>query len=393
MSLYLRVSESAEAGRLASLRAEWTELFDAAGQPTPFLSWEWLFTFWRAFGQRRDVRILEARGRTGRLEGLLVLQGRRPALGPRRWSLLGNGLAGADALDVLARPGAEPQVRSAIASHLLRTLPEWDALDLEDLPAGSPTVEALTRALAPHGVEVEVAPRFTCPGFALRGGFAEHLRRIARRETYGRRCRWLARQPGFRIEVATSVGEMAEAMEDFLRLHRLRWAPEGGSYGIPPGRVEEFHRAVAPLLAARGFMRLYRLFVQGRSVAAVYGLELGGRFYYYQSGMDPAWSPRSPGMVLTGRTVEDAYARGLGYYDFLRGTEAYKRDWADGGQETVALRLRSPGLRAEALQAAEGAFRAARDVARRVAPERIWLALRRARRNLGLGAMGAFEGR
>ncbi|HZZ86513.1 MAG TPA: GNAT family N-acetyltransferase [Anaeromyxobacteraceae bacterium] len=392
MSLYLRVAESEDPGRLAALRSEWGELFDAAGQPNPFLSWEWLFSFWRAFGQRRRLRILEARGPGARLDGVLVLQGRRAVIGPRHYTLLGNGVAGADGLDVLARPGTEAQVRSAVASHLARTLPAWDVLDLEDLPSGSATAAALARALAPLGVEVELTPRFTCPGFVPRGTFAEHLRRIARRETFGRRCRWLARQRGFRIEVATAVGEMAEAIEDFLRLHRLRWAPEGGSYGIPPGRVEDFHRAVAPLLAARGFMRLYRLFVGGRSVAAVYGLELGGRFYYYQSGMDPEWAARSPGMVLTGRTVEDAYARGLSFYDFLRGTEPYKLEWAAEGRETVALRLRSPGLRAEALQAAEGAFRAARGAARAVAPERLWLALRRARRNLLLGAMGGIEG-
>ncbi len=393
MSLYLRITESEDPGRLPALRGEWTELFDATGQPSPFLSWEWLFTFWRAFAQRRQLRVLEARGPGGRLDGLLLLQGRRAVLGPRRYTLLGNGIAGADGLDALARPGAEPQVRSALASHLARILPSWDALDLEDLPAGSPTEAALARALAPHGVSLQVAPRFTCPGFALRGTFADHLRRIARRETFGRRSRWLARQPGFRVEVATAVGEMAEAMEDFLRLHRLRWEREGGSYGIPPGRVEDFHRAVAPLLAARGFMRLYRLFVGGQAVAAVYGLEVGGRFYYYQSGMDPAWAARSPGMVLTGRTVEDAYARGLSFYDFLRGTEPYKLDWAAEAHETVALRLRSPGLRAEAFQVAEGAFATARGVARRVASERVWLALRRARRSLSLGTMGAFQGR
>lgn len=393
MSVYLRVAETEDAGRLAALRGEWRELFDAAGQPNPFLSWEWLFTFWRAFAQRRRVKVIEARGQGGRLEGLLALQGRRAVVGPRRYTLLGNGIAGADALDVLARPGAEAQVRSAIASHLARTLPDWDALDLEDLPAGSGTLAALGSALAPLGVEVAVAPRFTCPGFAPRGTFGEHLRRIARRETFGRRCRWFSRQRGFRIEVATQVGETAEAMEDFLRLHRLRWAPEGGSYGIPPGRVEEFHRAVAPLLAARGFLRLYRLFLADRAVAAVYGLELGGRFYYYQSGMDPEWAARSPGMVLTGRTVEDAYARSLSFYDFLRGTEPYKLEWAAQARETVALRLRSPGLRAEVLQAAEGAFAAARGAARAVAPERLWMALRRARRNLALGAMGGFAGR
>ncbi|HEY6099740.1 MAG TPA: GNAT family N-acetyltransferase, partial [Anaeromyxobacter sp.] len=263
----------------------------------------------------------------------------------------------------------------------------WDVLDLEDLPCGSPTVSALRRAMAPRGVSVRSERGFVCPAFAVRGTFEAHLGRIRRRETFVRRVRWLSRQPGFRIDVATAPEEAPPAMEDFLRLHRLRWSEEGGSYGIPPGPVEDFHREVAPLLAARGWLRLYRLHVEGKAIAAVYGIEIGKRFYYYQSGWDPAWSARSPGVVLVGRTVEDAYARGLDDYDFLRGTEPYKLDWAWDRRETSTLRLRAPSLRAGTALAAEEAWRAARGLARAVAPERVWGALRRMRRSIEVGAI------
>jgi CelD/BcsL family acetyltransferase involved in cellulose biosynthesis len=283
-------------------------------------------------------------------------------------------------------------VRAAIAGAIAESVPAWDVLDLEDLPCGSGTVAALRAAVAPRGVRVEVERRFVCPGFAVRGTFDDHVARIRRRETYGRRVRWLARQPGFRIEVATAPDEAPAAMEDFLRLHRLRWEAEGGSYGIPRGAVEDFHRAAAPLLAARGWLRLYRLFVGRDAIAAVYGIEVGRRFYYYQSGYDPAWSSRSPGFVLVGRTVEDAYARGLVDYDFLRGTEPYKLDWTGDRKETCTVRLRAPSLRAGTAHAAEEAYRAARVLARSVAPVRVWGALQRARRSLEASALASGGG-
>src|SRR5512138_3889057 len=272
------------------------------------------------------------------------------------------------------------------------SLPAWAVHNLEDLPCGTPTADALRRALAPRGVRLEARRGFVCPGFAVRGTFEAHLARTPRRETYGRRVRWLARQPGFRIEVATTADEAPAAMEDFLRLHRLRWAAEGGSEGIPSPAVEAFHREVGPLLAARGWLRMYRLLVGGEAIAAVYGIEVGRRFYYYQSGYDPAWSARSPGLVLVGRTVEDAYARGLEDYDFLRGTEPYKLDWASDRRETCTLRLSAPTLRAGTVTAAEEAWRAARGLARSVAPEKVWDALRRARRNLDVGALAPRDG-
>ncbi|WP_242335839.1 GNAT family N-acetyltransferase [Anaeromyxobacter sp. SG66] len=387
----LTVVEHRDPARLAVLKEEWRALFDAAQAPSPFLSWEWLHTFHRCFAARRPIWILEARDRDARLAGLLVLSARPGLVGERRFSLLGNGLTGADGLDVLARPEHAAAAREAIARALAAGAAAWDVLCLEDLPCGSPTVAALRAAMAPRGVRAQVERGFVCPGFVVRGTFEQHLSRIRRRETYTRRVRWLEKQAGFRIEVA-AADEATAAMDDFLRLHRLRWEVEGGSSGIPPGPVEEFHREVAPLLAARGWLRMYRLFVGRDAIAAVYGLEVGRRFFYYQSGYDPAWSARSPGVVLVGRTVADAYARGLTDYDFLRGTEAYKMDWAWDRRETCSVRLQAPSLRAGTAVAAEEAFRAARGIARSVAPERVWGALRRARRSLEASALAGARG-
>ena len=376
----LRVSASHDPRRLDALRPEWSALHAAAPGASPFLAWEWLAPWWRAFGGRREPWIVEARDGEGRLAGLLLLVRAPGGLGVRRFRLLGNGVTGADGLDLLARADDAPAVRDAIARHLAGAIDAWDVLELEDLPAGSPTLDALRRAVAARGAASEVERGFSCPGFAVRGTFAAHLARVPRRETYRRRVRWLSRQPGFRIDVATTPEEAPAALEDLLRLHRLRWAAEGGSAGIPPGPVEAFHRAVAPLLAARGWLRLYRLHAGGAAIAAIHGLERGGRFFYYQSGYDPAWAARSPGLVLLGRTIEDAYARGLRDYDFLRGTEPYKLEWASDRRETCTLRLRAPTLRAGADGLARAAWREAREVARSVAPRRGWEALRSLRR-------------
>jgi CelD/BcsL family acetyltransferase involved in cellulose biosynthesis len=383
----VRVTLCEDPARLDAVRDGWRTVFDAAPEASPFLSWEWLRCWWASFGAGRRLRLLEARDGAGEPCGFLALVG-RPGLRPgRRWQLLGNGLGGADGLDALVAGTSAAAARVALLSAALDA-GGWDLLDLQDLPCGSPSVRLLLELAGARGLGVHVASRFACPGFALRGTFREHLARIRRRETYGRWVRWLARQPGFRIEVAVP-GQARAAIQDFLRLHRLRWKAEGGSYGIPSPAVETFHLAVAQALAERGWLRLYRLFLGDTAIAAVYGLELRRRFFFYQSGSDPAWAVRSPGLVLLGRTIEDAYARGLTDYDFLRGEEAYKLDWTADRRETCAVRLRAPSLRAGADQALETTVRAARHAARAVAPPRLWAALQRMRRRLEAGAGAA----
>lgn len=380
----VRITVHEDPARLDAVRDEWRALFDAAGEASPFLSWEWLRCWWASFGAGRRLRLLEARDRAGAPCGFVALAG-KPGLRPgRRWQLLGNGLGGADGLDALVAGSNAREARAALLAAALDAS-DWDLLDLEDLACGSPSVRLLLELAAARGLTARVSRRFACPGFAVRGTFEAHLARVRRRETYRRRVRWLARQPGFRIEVA-EPGQARAAMQDFLRLHRLRWAAEGGSYGIPSASVEAFHLALAPALAGRGWLRLYRLFVGEAAVAAVYGLELRGRFSFYQSGIDPAWSARSPGVVLLGRTIEDAYRRGLTDYDFLRGEEAYKLDWATDRRETCAVRVRAASLRSETDRALETTARAARHAARAVAPQRLWSALQRMRRRAAAGA-------
>jgi CelD/BcsL family acetyltransferase involved in cellulose biosynthesis len=90
-----------------------------------------------------------------------------------------------------------------------------------------------------------------------------------------------------------------------------------------------------------------------------------------------------------GRTIEDAYARGLTDYDFLRGTEPYKLEWAWDRRETCTVRVHAPSLRAGTAALAREAWRGARRAARAVAPRAAWEALRRARRELENRALSA----
>jgi CelD/BcsL family acetyltransferase involved in cellulose biosynthesis len=112
----------------------------------------------------------------------------------------------------------------------------------------------------------------------------------------------------------------------------------------------------------------------------VYGIVHGGTFHYYQSGFDPAWRSKSPGLVLVGETFRDAMASGLQRYDFLHGTEEYKADWVSKQRKTCSLRLWPRGGKGAWLSRSEQASRAVRKAARSVLPEAWVESLRRLRR-------------
>ena len=367
----------------APATGEWRALNQRARAGTMFLGPDWLEPWWNRFGEGRELASICVR-EGGRLIGLLPLFLETVRLGGievRRLAFLGDGETGCDYLDVLAEPGREREVLDLCLARLME-LP-WDVCDLDGLWRESSTALQLAHRFPPGRVSGSVVRdgrvRFVCPHIPLAGSWELYVETLNRRENLRRREKWLNRQPGVSVTCARDPEDARKGVEDFLGLHRARWAVEGGSDGLTDERHEGFHREAAQRLAQAGTLRMYTLFAARRPVASVYGVVHGQRFNYYQSGYDPAWACKSVGLVLLARTVQDAFAEGLQEFDFLRGNEGYKADWSRGERWTIQVRLWR-GARGRAARTAMGASLFARDALKAALPKGVMEAMRKARR-------------
>ena len=365
--------------------AEWRALNARARAGNMFLSPDWLEPWWTHFGAGRDQQIICVR-EGGKLIGMLPLFSESVRLGGvevRRMAFLGDGETGCDYLDAIADPGREREV----LEHCLATLMKlpWDLCDLDGLWRESFTAGQIAQRFAPSrptdGIVRDGRLRYVCPHIPLTGTYDEYLQGLGRRENLRRREKWIFKHPGVSISCAKSPEDAARATDEFLELHRARWAVEGGSDGLTDDRHEKFHREASQRLAQTGALRMYTLYAARRPVASVYGVVHGTKFNYYQSGYDPHWASKSVGLVLLAKTVSDAFAEGLQEFDFLRGNEGYKGEWARGERWTIQLRLWR-GARGRAARAALSASMFARETVKAALPNGALDAARKARRLL-----------
>ncbi len=372
----LKVEEVGGAQALSALREQWQALFRLT-KATPFLSWEWMSTWQRWFGQNGKPRLLCVReGST--LVGLLPLY---QAEGPvRRLSFLGEDYVGADYLDALVLPGREQEAADALFRHLAKDA-SFDLLDLKGLAEDSFSLSSLIwhfGAEAKFGYQQTL--RDICPKLVLQGDWDEILSRSKRADNYRRRLRQLRALTGLERHVITEPELAAEAFDRFLALHERRWAAQGGSEAMWHPAVKGFHRDVVVQLARTGLLRFEELWVEGACRASIYGLDDGHRFCFYQTGYDPSWSRHSVGLVCLGLSIEDAVKRGVKLYNFLRGAERYKFDWASETRNTMAVRVTNNRLLVRWLIVREHIVMAAREAAQSVLPEQVIKLLRRKRR-------------
>jgi CelD/BcsL family acetyltransferase involved in cellulose biosynthesis len=161
---------------------------------------------------------------------------------------------------------------------------------------------------------------------------------------------------------------MGTALDEFFRLHDLRWRDDGGSDGITSPEVEAFHREATSYLAEGGHVCVYTMLVGEQAVASFYALTHNGKMICYLTGRDPAWQSRSVGTVLIGETFRDAFALGMSEYDFLRGEEPYKAEWSSRQRSLISVRIYRSGSKGAWLSRQEQALNSARRAARRALP-------------------------
>jgi CelD/BcsL family acetyltransferase involved in cellulose biosynthesis len=178
------------------------------------------------------------------------------------------------------------------------------------------------------------------------------------REQVRRRERSLQKAHEVSYRLVSGRDGLDDALDHLFRLHRMRWGT-----GTTFGQTEAFQRAFVAAAAARGWLRLWLLEVDGSTAAAWLGFRHAGTECYYQAGRDPAYESSSVGFVLLSHTIRAAVEDGAYEYRFLRGDEPFKYRFAsrDDGLESIVLAHSASGRAAlatgRALRAARAAFR------------------------------------
>lgn len=332
----------------AELSRPWDELLNAARTRNIFLTWEWLYSWWETYGSGTAALHVLAWYDDDRLVAILpawIEQRRRWAAGPvtRHLRFLGTGEVYSDFLDLIVLGSHEAAVLADLADYLANAN-AWDVAEFTDMSANAAILQLdgrsglRTFARAEGGV---------CPVTTLEGDWDSFLASLSRKMRHEVRSDLKKLRGSGEIEhrIAGRDLPLAEAMDEFVRLHQDRFVQRGEPGNFSSPRFTAFHQAAAARLLARGWLNLEFLAVNGANVACRYQFRYDDAVYDYLPGFDTRWSRQSVGVVLLGMSVKAAIDAGLRRFEFLRGREDYKYRWRAVDQELHALRIARRSLR------------------------------------------------
>jgi CelD/BcsL family acetyltransferase involved in cellulose biosynthesis len=375
------VHESLES--VEALRAEWDALLGEYAYSTPFSTWEWLSSWWRAYAGNDRLLVLALRNASSALTGLapLALSARRACgVTLKSLRLLGDGSHDSDNLDLPVRAGSEAEFSRALLDWLESHAREWDVCRLRTLAAHSPMGRRLLDDLKARGWTTYASsePQSVVE---LPGSWEAYLKTLSSKERgkIGLRTRRLGKKYRVEIRRCLEESELESALEALFELHTRHWRLRGspGSFQWPARR--QFYRELAPLLLSRRWLEFWLLELDGKVAAAQFALRQGDAAYSLQEGFDPAHSSDSVGYVLRGHVLRDLIGRGVRRYDFLGGVDGSKLRWGARVGSYLGVEFARPRTAASLLLSLERTGAGIKAGLRRSLPDPVLRALNRLR--------------
>lgn len=349
---------------------ELTEAWKRLASRIPFTSWPWQSAWWRAYGTGRQLFVLSARLH-GRIVGILpgFVERSNPLGGIVR--LLGSGEVCSDQLGLLAEPGLETAVGTAIGNYLAdkvdplssvestsgsdgqSAVPPWDLLEFEGLAHDGPAMAALLTRLEERGFHCHRSTPLNTWRIELPSNMEEYVGGLSKSSRRKMRSvlKRLASDP---LEVAfvETEADFEQIWPAFVQLHQRRRASlgEDGCFSreVMGGFLEEIaresHRA--------GMLDLACVRLAGRPIASELCFRGATTTFAYQIGVDPDFLDENPGWLVNAASIQRAIQMGQRGFDLCRGDNEYKHRLGAAPQPCESCRIVPPRLRSQLWDAA-----------------------------------------
>jgi CelD/BcsL family acetyltransferase involved in cellulose biosynthesis len=148
-----------------------------------------------------------------------------------------------------------------------------------------------------------------------------------------RRRRRLAERGSVALELADGTERLDELLTEGFGVEAAGWKGANGTAIASQPATRQFYRDVARWAAARGWLRLAFLRVDGRAIAFDYAIEEGRVHYLLKTGYDPAYRAFAPGLLIREEMLARAFSSGVSRYEFLGDDAEWKLEWTNLARE------------------------------------------------------------
>lgn len=313
---------------LDSVEAHWQP--DATGMAwnCPFVLPMWLKAWWNNFSQDQASYLISIRRANHTIGIAPLLRHNQTA------SLMGDQNV-CDSLDFIVASDQTTEFYSTLI-HQLR----HDGITRLELGSIRPDSSAYTGLLPEAekmGCRVHCKPAETSYELELPDTWDAYLDSLSGKERHEirRKFRRLERAGRINFRLVDDAAHAKKRVESFIELFKLN-RPDKATF--MSDQMGAFFRDLAADLAEWSLLKLFFLELNDKPIAAVMCFDYQSTRYLYNNGYDSSYSALSAGLLSKVLSIKQSFQAGIHTYDFLKGSESYKRRL--GGQPVALYKCR-----------------------------------------------------
>jgi CelD/BcsL family acetyltransferase involved in cellulose biosynthesis len=342
---------------LVQLEPAWNRLLDDARVDHPFLTHEWIRSWWESFGARNRLHTMVAiaGAEVVGIAPMMLTQRRMYGLKARCLELITNPHTPRSGI-LVAR--SRPEARRAILDRILASSDDWDVMTLSQVAVESALIDDVKGLSRLHGLLCGVWASSRSPYVERTGEWRAYEASLSRkhRSNIRNRLARLEKLGPVTYETIQEPGALPAAIEEGLRLEAAAWKRDAGSAILSDPRSERFYRSLAARSMSRGWLALQFLSVGGRRIAFCYSLVYGNRCFLLKPGYDPGYRQYSPGAILCYMTMQRAFNLGLAEIDFAGEADEWKMQWTRRTRPHAWMYVFAPRVRTRLIHDAKFRF-------------------------------------
>ena len=313
-----------ETKEFEKLKEPWNALLAQNHTRSAFLTWEWLFSWWQTYADKKELWIITT-WQDDELVGIMPfarIKEKQNGLNFR--TLVPLGSPQSDVSGILVK-NLDEEILTHMGEYLLEEHKAWHTFELNYYTQDDPALRFLKDFFQQKGVDNR-EKKHEHFYISLHQSWEEYLRTLARKFKYNlRRAERLA-------------GEKGEVKFEFFAGGDLRWnifekiiqINKEAHYPLlyDSTKEQEFHKKLVEQNAITELVAVFLLSVDDIPLAYEYGFVHNERYEAWRSGFDTRFDSKiSIGKLLAKLMVKTAFALNYNEIDFLRGDEAYKLEW------------------------------------------------------------------
>ena len=319
----LRVETIHSAEQFCALEKSWNQLLETATCQNPFVTWDWMYTWWEVFGKENNSLYILTIYKDNSLVAIapFYLQKRFKLFS--RLGFIGEGEKKSDAItthypDIIVSKDNQKTAVSHIIHHLTNRLESDFLFDYArfDLIKPDAVIHKVTQGLSKS---LKTKNDFTGNQFIvpLPKDGDEYIASLSKSARKQFRLKGNRLEKVGKIEIQSET-DNAKGLEIVEKLHRSRWE------GVVPTNIfdsedfKSFHKTLANRVSGKNIVDIRTMTLDGNAIVASYNFHYNNTCYSYLSGFESEDDHRlSPMFTFDLREMKQLIKAGYHSFDLL----------------------------------------------------------------------------